>query len=367
MTRKNFIAYFAFALLLMFCAKFIFLEEGLQWIVSGLKPIAYVLIIIYMIEPVVNFIHRHSKFKRTTCVAIAFIIVILVAAGFIGLIMPSLVDSFRTIKANVPKNNEQFLSIVAKLPLISYFIDTSSLNAFLTTIGNYFLSLGDDVMNYSSEIITSVKDFLKALSIMILSAIMAFHALKSHEHIGDALEEALRAFLPRQLSNRFFHVMALFDEAFKKFLIGKLLTCFVLGAIVTVLILIINLISPAGIKIPYAPLIGFIIGITNIIPYIGPLIGTIPCLFLTILAGFWEAVVLLAIILGAQQIDNIIVSPKILGSSVGLGAFWIILAVTVGGSLFGAVGMVLFVPLTAVCLKLVNEKIERYRMTKASD
>ncbi len=361
MSRKNFAIYFSFALLLMLSVKFFFLEDGLSWIIGGLKPVLYVLIIIYLINPLVNFIERHTKMNRTICVASAFIIVILIIAGFVSLIVPSLVDSIRTISNNLPKNNEQFLEIVSKLPVITYFIDTSSLSAFLTAMGDYLRSVGDYVMNYSFEIITSVKDFLKAFFILILSAIMAFHALKGHDNIGDAIEDASRAFLPDKFGDHFFHIMKLFDNSFKKFLIGKLYTCFILGIIVTLLILLINLISPAGIKIPYAPLIGFIIGITNIIPYIGPLLGTIPCLFLTVLAGFWEAVVLLIIILGAQQIDNIIVSPKILGSSVGLKPFWVILAVTIGGSLFGAIGMVLFVPLTAVLLKLATERIEAYK------
>jgi predicted PurR-regulated permease PerM len=102
---------------------------------------------------------------------------------------------------------------------------------------------------------------------------------------------------------------------------------------------------------------GFIIGITNIIPYIGPFIGTIPCLIFALFSGFWEAIALLAIILIMQQIDNIIVSPRILGNSVGLKPFWVVASVTIGGSFFGAAGMILSVPIASVILTLVMEKI----------
>jgi predicted PurR-regulated permease PerM len=98
---------------------------------------------------------------------------------------------------------------------------------------------------------------------------------------------------------------------------------------------------------------------------VGPLIGTIPCLFLALLSGFGEVVALLVIVLVSQQIDNIFISPKILGSTVGMNPFWIVFSVVVGGILFGAIGMVLFVPLTSVILKLANERIDHYRNQKA--
>ena len=366
MNRKTYLQYLSLAILIMLAGKFLFLNNGLAWLIHGIKPIFYVLIIVYLMAPMVDFIDDHTKFNRTGSVIASFIIVVIVLAGFVGLIVPSIADSIVTIKQSTPKSNEQLLETLEGIPFLNYFIDTSSLQSLLDNLSSYILSIGDYLVGYSSEIITSVKNVITTISILLLSAIMAFHALRTNDHIGQTLEEILRAFLPKVVADHFFKFVRLMDDAMRKFLIGKLYTCFILGGIVTLLIVLVNIIGPFGIKIPYAPLIGFIIGITNIIPYVGPLIGTIPCVILALLAGFGEAVALLIVVIGAQQIDNILVSPKILGSSVGLSAFWVIMAVSVGGSLFGAIGMVLFVPITAVVLKLVTEQVEKYKQSKTT-
>lgn len=361
MTKLFTLTNFLFITLVMLLGKFIFFSDGISWLTNGLKPVLYVLIIIYLINPVVDFFYKKTKLKRTASVVVSFLLCFIFIAGFISMIMPSIIDSTQVVIDNVPQNNEQFLELVNKIPIISSFVDTTSLSAFLDAIGAWLVSFSEDLMNYSGEIINSVKNFLAAISIGVLSLLMAFYALKDNDHIDKSIEEAIHVFIPDRITNGFLKVIHLLDEAFKKFLIGKLYTCFFLGVIVTVMILIFNLIGPWGIHVPYAPLIGFIIGITNIIPYVGPLIGTIPCLFLAVLSGFGEVVVLLIIVLVSQQIDNIFISPKILGDQVGLGPFWVVLSVTIGGALFGAIGMVLFVPLTAVLLKLAMEKIETFR------
>lgn len=361
MDKKQFLTYFGFVVLCMLAAKFIFFSTGLPWLLHALRPIVYVLVLIYLIQPLVTFIQKKTKLKRLGSVVLSFLICLLVIAGFVGMIVPSLIDSVQMVIESVPRDNTQFMHLVDGLPFISYFIDTTSLQAFLNALSTWLISIGENMLNYSSEIITSIKNVVAAFSVIMLSIFMAFFALRDTDHIGPKLEEAIRAFIPKKPADHFFRVLSLLDQAFKKFLIGKLYTCIILGVIVTGLLLIFNLISPWGIKVPYAPLIGFIIGITNIIPYVGPLLGTIPCLLLALMSGLWEGVALLVIILVSQQIDNIFVSPKILGSSVGLGPFWVILSVVVGGSLFGALGMVLFVPLTSVLLKLSGEQIERYR------
>lgn len=342
----------------MLMARFIFLTEGLSWLYSGVRPLIYVGVILYILGPFVDYLLTHTKLKRTASVVIAFLTVFIVIAIFIGMVVPSMVESGRQIINRIPQTNDQFLLMIVKIPIISYFIDTSSLSGFLDATGNWITSISEQLLGYGNEIIGSVVGFIGTVSIIVLSLLMSFYALKDNPTIVDNLVEVIHAYLPDKVTTPTFRVLALLDKAIRKFLIGKLYTCLVLGVIVTVIILIFNMIGPWGLHIPYAPLIGFIIGITNIIPYIGPLIGTIPCLFLALLSGFWEVLVLLIVVLVSQQIDNIFISPKILGDTVGLKPFWIVLSITVGGAMFGAIGMVLSIPITSVVLQLVNERVE---------
>lgn len=361
MENKSPYRYIGFVILVLIIAKFIFNDEAVDWAISALRPLVFTFVIIYLINPMVEYFDKKTKLKRTGSVVISFFICFLMIAVFIGMIVPSIVDSVQVIIDNVPSNNDQFIELVNKIPFIDSFIETSSLQSFLDSLGQWFVEYSESLLGYTDRIISTVRDMVAAISLAILALLMSFYALKDNDKIGQSLEDAVNTFIPNKFTTGFLKVFKLVDESFRKFLIGKLYTCFILGAIVTIMIVIFNLIGPWGIKIPYAPLIGFIIGITNIIPYIGPLIGTIPCLFLAMFSGFWEVVVLLGIILVSQQIDNILVTPRIIGESVGLGPFWVILSISVGGALFGAIGMVLMVPITSVLLKLAMERIEAYK------
>lgn len=346
-------------------ARFIFLTEGLSWLYGGLRPLVFVGVILYILTPFVDYLDSHTKLNRTGSVVVAFLTVFIGLAIFIGMVVPSMVESGRQIIVKIPQTNEQFLLLVEKIPFVSYFIDTSSLANFLDATGDWITSISEQLLSYSNEILGSVVSFIGTVSILILSMLMAFYALKDHTNISNSLQEVIHAYLPEKITTPTFRVLTLLDKAVRKFLIGKLYTCLALGVIVTAMILVINVISPWGLHIPYAPLIGFIIGVTNIIPYVGPLIGTVPCLFLALLSGFGEVLVLLIVVLVAQQIDNILISPKILGGSVGLKPFWIVLSITIGGAMFGAIGMVLSIPITSVVLQLVNERVAANKKTQA--
>jgi len=364
MKKNSPYSYLGFILIIMLLIKLIFVNDAIAWLAHALKPLFLVLIIIYLINPLVNFLQNKTKLNRNFSVLVAFLICFAMVVGFISLILPSITESGRVIIANIPSNNEQFLTLIEKLPFVSYIIDTSSLSSFLDALGQWVISFNQKLMGYSDEILGTVKHFLTAISLGVLSLLMAYYALRDNEKISASIEEAIQVFIPNAITDSFLKIMHLMDAAFKKFLIGKLYTCIILGVLVTGMILLFNWINPWHIAIPYAPLIGFIIGATNIIPYIGPIIGAVPCLFLAILSGTGEAIALLIILTLAQQVDNIVVGPKILGDQVGLGPFWVLLAITVGGDLFGMIGMILFVPFTSVLLKLAMTKIEAYRKEK---
>lgn len=356
--------YIGFIIIILLLIKLIFIDDTIAWLIHALEPLFLVLIIVYLINPLVIFLQTKLKLNRNFSVLLAFIICFAVVAGFISLILPSITESGRVIIQNIPSNNEQFLTLIEKLPFISFFIDTTSLSNFLDALGQWFISFNTKLISYSDEILGTVKHFVTVISIGILSLLMAYYALRDNEKISISIEEAIHVFIPDRITDSFLKIMHLMDEALKKFLIGKLYTCAILGLLVTTMIILFNWANPWSISIPYAPLIGFIIGTTNIIPYIGPIIGTIPALFLAVLSGLGEVIALIIILTLAQQVDNIYVGPKILGDKVGLSPFWILLSITVGGALFGIIGMILFVPFTSVMLKLAMEKIENYRDNK---
>ena len=127
---------------------------------------------------------------------------------------------------------------------------------------------------------------------------------------------------------------------FVGFINGKLIDSAIIGVLCFILCLIF--------RIPYPMLVSVVVGVTNIIPFFGPIIGAIPCLMILVIVDPWAALRFFALVIGLQQFDGNILGPKILGDSTGLSAIWVLVSIVVCGGLFGFPGMVLGVPTFAV-------------------
>ena len=143
------------------------------------------------------------------------------------------------------------------------------------------------------------------------------------------------------------------------FINGKLID----SAIIGVLCFILNLI----LQIPYNILIAVIIGVTNVIPFFGPIIGAVPCIMILIIVDPWSALRFAVLVLALQQFDGNILGPKILGDSTGLSAIWVLVSIVVCGGLFGFPGMLLGVPTFAVLYALVQEWVNHRLKEKGID
>ena len=137
------------------------------------------------------------------------------------------------------------------------------------------------------------------------------------------------------------------NQIFVGFINGKLIDSAIIGVLCFVLCTIF--------QIPYAILISLIVGVTNIIPFFGPIIGAVPCVMILFIVDAWAALRFFVLIIGLQQFDGNILGPKILGDSTGLSAIWVLVAIVLGGGLFGFAGMLLGVPTFAVLYALVRE------------
>lgn len=349
--------YLPFIIIVLLLIKVIFTGNTFSWFVTAIKPAGTVLILVYLFNPLVEFYQRHFKTHRTLPAAMAYITILLVIVTFLFLLVPSVVSSTQMLLNNSPTTDE-IVQIVSGIPFLSDYLQSIDLNQLLASIQNMLITYAKNLMQYSTQLISSVTSVLTAIGVFILSVLISFYALKDNKNIGQNIELVLRALLPENITKSIFKIAPLADKAVKSFLIGKLYTCFTLGLTVGILIFFFNLFAAKD--IPYILLMSFVIGMTNLIPYLGPIIGTVPCLFIALFSGFWPSVALLIIVIISQQIDNVFISPKIIGDSVGLRPYWVILSVIIGGGLFGAIGMIIMVPVTSVILQLVQEKVDSY-------
>ena len=157
----------------------------------------------------------------------------------------------------------------------------------------------------------------------------------------------LRAMLPPPAAHSVFSVCTLANRTFSGYIGGQLLDAVLVGAETFVLMLILGL--------DYAPLISVLVGITNIVPILGPYLGSVPGALLLLLGSPLQALEFLIIILVVQQVDGNFIAPRILGSATGLSGLGVLMAIVVGGNLLGIVGMVLGVPVLAVIMALLRQ------------
>ena len=136
-------------------------------------------------------------------------------------------------------------------------------------------------------------------------------------------------------------------KVFSGFIIGKILDSLIIGILCYIGMLIL--------KLPYPALVATVVGVTNVIPFFGPFIGAIPCTFLILLVNPLQALYFGVFVLALQQLDGNVIGPRILGDTIGISGFWVLVSITVAGGLFGFAGMLLGVPVFAVIYMLVDD------------
>ena len=204
------------------------------------------------------------------------------------------------------------------------------------------------VSNGVRGVVNLVKNLLIGLIVMV-------YLLNIKERLAAAGKKILYAFLPVKAANGTVEEFRFIHRVFSGFIIGKLIDSLIIGVICFVLMKIM--------KLPFELLISVIVGVTNVIPFFGPFIGAVPSSILVFLISPKQCLYFVILILALQQFDGNILGPRILGNSTGLSSFWVLFSILLFGGLFGFIGMIIAVPMTAVIFDLF-EKLQKYRLKK---
>ena len=230
----------------------------------------------------------------------------------------------------------------------------------LFTIFNTVGSMaGMGLMQFLAPIVRSnVADYDSANFYAFLTPIgiiVSIYVMYGRETFSRQCKKIVYALFSPKRANLILHLGNKSNEIFGGFVIGKIIDSIIIGIICFVVLSIM--------KMPYTVLVSVIIGVTNVIPFFGPFIGAIPCSILILLNDPKMGIYFIIFILVLQQFDGNILGPKILGDSTGLSSFWVLFSILLFGGLFGFVGMILAVPVTAVIFDLIA-KLQYYHLRK---
>lgn len=351
-------------------------------IIDVMMPIIYGCVIAYLLNPIVRRVDRYlvpklekraetpekaKKLSRVCGVTLSILLLLLLIIVLCNLLIPQLYFSIRNMIFTLPAQLNHMANTIDEMAK-----GTSTTSTFLKTVineGTNMLEkwLRTDLLAKTNELMSNltvgVINVISTLFDFVIGIIVSIYLLFSKEQFSMQSKKAIYAIFSPRNANLILHLTRKSDSIFGGFVIGKLIDSAIIGVICFFGMSLLNM--------PYVMLISVIIGVTNVIPFFGPYIGAVPSAILIILSNPIKGVYFLIFILLLQQFDGNILGPKIIGNSTGLSAFWVIVAILLGGGLFGFVGMIMGVPTFGVIYYIVdallNSKLEQKNLPVGSE
>ena len=195
---------------------------------------------------------------------------------------------------------------------------------------------------------------------LVLGIVFAIYILLKKEDLRRQIKKVMRAYLPEKKEKKIIEISELSNKIFGNFITGQCLEAVIIGVLCFIGMLLLN--------IPYASTISVLVGFTALIPVFGAFIGTIVGAFLILMVSPTKAIIFIIFILILQQLEGNLIYPKVVGKSVGLPGIWVLVAVTIGASVYGILGMLISVPLCSILYSIirtnVNDKIDQKNKKK---
>lgn len=358
---------FSGAVLILLAFVLMRIENILGWIgslLSIMRPLFIGIVLTFILyKPTIlitEFLERTTKGKRFPCdgaaVAITYVLFLGVLTGLVWIVVPSFISSieefstkFSTYMTNIQNGLDSVLSILqgengqgilSQMDISAEDIMTQ-LTSVVSMLPDYVPDVMEKVGEWASGLTGVVTDIIFGIAFSV-------YILIGRKKLKRQVKRIIRTFFTETTYHRISHYSSLTFRTFSNFVSGQLMEAVILG--------LLCFLGMTVLGFPYAIMISVIVGVTNIIPIIGPIIGTIPGAVIYLLIDPWRAVWFVVFVVIMQQIDSNLIYPRVVGSSVGLPAIWILFAVTVGGGMFGVIGMVVGVPVMSLIYTILREK-----------
>ncbi|WP_418964237.1 AI-2E family transporter [Cetobacterium sp.] len=355
--KKEYIHFFIVGFLLILIQTFFQYNEAFNsmagQMVNSITPFIYAIFIAVLVSPLVKIFENRVKMRRSWAIGISLMIVFLVIIELILIIVPNiissitdLIDKFPTMLTSLSSNAEHLIDFLKSKDLLFFDpkeIENSLIKFTRTNLGNF--------KNLAFGLGAGVLKSVMGLINFFIGVFISLYLLYSKEYFMEFLENLFLLFMPRNRAKYSVDFVRKVNDVFLKYILGRIITSAVVGFIVFLVLFIA--------KVPYALLSGVMVGIGNMIPYVGSIVAGTIATFLILLAAPLKVIYLFVAIGIGQAVDGFIIGPKIMEESVGMSSFWTIVAVMVCGSFFGPLGMFLGVPVFVIIKFIYLECLKR--------
>ncbi len=297
--------------------------------------------------------HSPQKVSRAISIVFALIFAGLIIYAFFAMLLPQLYESIMGIVNSAEDYyrsiEKWFNKVLADNPEIQGYADTA-LNKVFDYLKNWAnTSLLGDMQKFVTTVTASVISVVKWVANLLIGLVASIYILWSKDLFQAQAKKILVAAFRPQAADHILYLGRETNKIFNGFVIGKIIDSAIIGVICYIGMLIL--------KLPYPALVATIVGVTNVIPFFGPIIGAVPSGLLILLVNPLQAFYFVIFVICLQQLDGNVIGPKILGNTVGISGFWVLISITVAASLFGFAGMLLGVPVFAVIYMLISDAV----------
>lgn len=301
-----------------------------------------------------------ARFRRPLALVLALVGVLGVLALASWVIGPGIAEAVMSIVNQIPQAakrlQEQLLELEEYLPQLEAIIaeleiDWGEISRKAIAVAQ---SWGSGLLSSGSGLIGGV---VSGVSTFVIGLIFSFYILLQKEKLSRQARQVFYAILPERRADRLLDVLRLAERTFSSFLSGQCLEACILGTLFVVAMTLF--------QIPYALLVGVLIALTALIPIVGAFIGCAVGVLLIAIDDPWKALWFIVLFLVLQQVEGNLIYPHVVGSSVGLPSIWVLFAVTLGGSLMGILGMLVFIPVCSVLYALFRGYVKDRLAQKA--
>ena len=349
--KKKYIAYIVVATIIVYATVRYFgtVERYILRVTNTLMPFVAGAMMAYIINILMDAYEdlllkkfHNKKIIRTVSIVLSIFTFVLVIGLLLGLIIPQLVKIMFSIMYTNPGDIKKIIESISKNNIVDKIADIMNIDINNIDISGYVTKLIHSVMssvgNILMGVISKISGFFNTVISVFMAVVFAIYILVDKERIALQGDKLLRAFLPSKRGT-VIDVLSIFNKSFRNYFISQIKEAIILGVLLYIVMLIARL--------PYASSISILVGVTALIPVIGAYAGLFIGALMIITKSFSSMIIFIIVHTLVQQFENNIIYPRVVGSSVGLPGMWVIVAVALGGSLFGIFGVFVAVPVAA--------------------
>lgn len=314
--------------------------------------IVFSAILAYLFNPIINYLEK-KNIKRIWGVLILYLGILLALMVLAFLVIPRSSTEIKRLASDMPKYLEKASSLIDKM-YNKYYSTMGDLPPLFQGVQQVVM---ENIVGIENLVVNGLKTFIggiintfsKVVS-LVLTPILTLYFLVDKRYFKEKIIELIPE-KHRKDYKKLFHDI---DDSLSKFIRGKIIMATYVGIATSIVLLILG--------VDFAVVIGFITGVADIIPYIGPFLGFVPAVFFAFISSPLKAIWVCAFFLSIQWIENNILAPKIIGDTTGIHPMVVLLSIIIGGGIFGVLGMILAVPVVAVSIilfKFIRDKFKK--------